>query len=418
MNSFLLDSYLESMNFLNEISINYPDAISFASGRPNYKYFNVKSTVLGINDYAKKRMLPHQTEADSFNNLGQYNKTNGIINEQISKLLSNDENINVDAKNIVITSGAQEGMVILIDVFFKNEKDVLLVSDPSYVGFVGYAKIRGINIKAIPREGDSISLTMLEDSLKELTKHGKKVKLLYDVPNFHNPTGHYMSLENRKRLIELAEKYNFHIVEDDPYGYFSYGVKKIPTLKAIDNKKRVIYLGSFSKLVFPSLRIGYLIVDQNIKIDNNSYNLVNECKKVKSFVTVNTSTLLQAMLGSILESQNYSLVSYCNEKISSCKKNRDILIEHLERSLGNKIALNKPKGGFFLSLDLPFEISTDDVIEAASKYDVIFTPMNMFYIDKALGRNQVRLAFSNLTPEIINLGAERFCNYIEHRLRK
>jgi (S)-3,5-dihydroxyphenylglycine transaminase len=336
INNHLFDSYLERMNFLNEISIDYPDAISFGSGRPNKHFFNVKDIVSHFLSFAGRNHEGSGNGEDFFNALGQYNKTKGIINESISSLLLNDEKIDAASGDIIITDGAQEGMVIVINTLIdlNSNNDVLLVSDLSYIGFVGYAKIAGVPIISVPRDENSIHLECLEDTIVQLKKKGKIPKVVYEVPDFHNPTGEYMPLEKRKHLIELAEKHNLFIVEDNPYGYFRYDGEKIPTLKALDTYCRVIYLGSFSKTLFPSIRMGYLVAGQQVtdpRNKNKTTPLVEALKKTKSFTTVNTSTLLQAMVGHFLQSQDYTLIPFCQPKVAAYKENRDAMLRALSK---------------------------------------------------------------------------------------
>jgi (S)-3,5-dihydroxyphenylglycine transaminase len=417
INHRLFGPYLERMNFLNEISIDYPDAVSFGSGRPNKRFFNVKDVVSCFFSF----------DGEDFNALGQYNKTNGIINESISMLLRNDEAIAALPENIIITDGAQEGMVIAINTLFEpgSDKDVLLVSDPSYIGFVGYAKILGLNIAVIPRDGDSIDLQRLEDTVIHLKSKGKNPKVLYEVPDFHNPTGEYMALEKRKQLIQLAETHNFLIVEDNPYGYFRYDSEKIPTLKALDTYRRVIYLGSFSKTLFPSIRMGWLVVDQQVadpRNNNKPTPLVEAFKKTKSFITVNTSTLLQAIVGRFLQLQDYTMVPYCQPKVAASKKNRDAMLAALSayfptsQSWTKDIKWNIPRGGFFLVLDLPFEITDALLKECVQQYSVIFCPMSFFCLDSGKESRQIRLAYSNLSTKKIEQGIARLSAFVKNQI--
>lgn len=415
MNNNLFDSYLESMNFLNEISINYPKAVSFGSGRPKEDFFNVEELLMGVKQYVKNNKPQEQSVEEYFNYLGQYNKTKGVINDSICKLLAKDEEIHVDSEDIIMTDGAQEGMSIIINTLFSSKNDILLVSDPSYIGFIGYAKIQGISIETVERSKGSTDIDNLECTIKKLIKEGKKPKAIYEVPDFHNPTGGYMAKTERIKLIELAEKYDFYIIEDNPYGYFIYDTEKIPTLKALDKYKRVIYIGSFSKSIFPSLRLGFLVVDQEIMVGNKKYNLADECKKVKSFITVNTSTLIQAMAGALLQKENYSLKSYCKPKVDNCKKNRDTMANVINHYLEADNKWNKPMGGFFGLLDVNFDLTDEIVIECAEKHSVIFCPMNMFYLDKSKGHRQLRLAFSNLTSPKIETGIERLMEFVRSK---
>lgn len=419
INTRLFDSYLERMNFLNEISINYPAAISFGSGRPDKQFFNVKEVISCFHSFADAQRKNGEGLEEIYNSLGQYNKTKGIINEDISRLLLNDEGIKARAEEIILTDGAQEGMIILINTLFESKDDVLLVSEPSYIGFIGYAKIYGIPIIAVKRDEDCIDLDHLKRELVRLKRQGRNVKVLYEVADFHNPTGAYMPIEKRKLLIELAEKHNFLIVEDNPYGYFIYDAEKRPTLKALDKYQRVIYLGSFSKTIFPSIRLGYIVCDREISYNNKKIKLVEELKKTKSFTTVNTSTLLQAMAGSYLHTRNYSLLEANEKKIASLREKRDTMISALADQFPGShhrpvsIKWNKPVGGFFLVLDLPFKVTQEYLSLCVGKYSVIFCPMSFFCINEETGSHQIRLAFSNVSPGKIAQGIERLAAFIK-----
>jgi len=418
INTRLFDDYMERMNFLNEVSILNPNAISFGSGRPDKAFFDVKEIIANFHSYAHLHVSGEEELEEFYNDLGQYNKTNGIINDAIAKLLSNDENIEADPGDIIITVGGQEGMAIVINGIFESDNDVLMISDPSYIGFVGYAKIYGTPIVPIDRDESSVCLDHLETTIKELKKQGKNPKVFYEVPDFHNPTGTYMPLEKRKGLIELAEKYNFFIVEDNPYTYFLYDGEKIPTLKALDKYRRVIQLGSFAKTIFPSLRLGYLVVDQRFNYKGRTVKLVDEFKKVKSFITVNTSTLLQAMVGSYLQKQDFSFKKSCARKVDMCRQKRNAMIEALESHFPGmeSVQWNKPVGGFFLSMNVPFRITNELLQECVEDYRVIFCPMSFFYINEEVGARQLRLAFSNLSIEKIREGIDRLAKFIKSKI--
>ncbi len=422
INKQLEDPYLDAMNFLNEISIINPEAISFASGRPDEDFFNVEEVLAGYPNFLKDYYKDNWTYQQALADLGQYNKTNGIINDAISRLIRNDENIDSKPEDIIVTNGAQEGMCILINTLFESEDDILMVSDPSYIGFVGYAKIFGTSIASIKRDEDSIDLEHLEKTIIRLREEGRNPKVLYEVVDYHNPTGQYMPLDKRKKILELAEKYNFLIIEDNPYGYFSYSEEKNPVLKALDHNKRVIYLGSFSKTLFPSLRLGYLVMDQEVEHNGKKIRLVDQCKKVKSFTTVNTTTILQAMAGAVLLEQNYSLKNYCEKMIDSYKNKRDEMVRALEyyfykvHKMDNLVKWVKPSGGFFLTIEIPFQIDDDLLLKCVRDYSVIFCPISYFHIDKEEGRNKIRLAFSNVPIGKIEKGISQLALFVKDHI--
>ena len=404
MNNYLNDPYLDSMNFLNEACIKYPDAISFGSGRPVEEFFHLEDTVSGVKRYAEIRGINPDF-------LGQYNMTKGIINDFVAKLVKNDENIDISPDDIVITDGAQEAMAILINTLF-DRNNVLIVTDPSYVGFIGYAKIAGIDIRVVKRNDSGIDFDDLERVIDEVIKEGKKIAAMYEVPDFQNPTGISLPINERKDLIELAEKHDFYIIEDSPYGYYCYESEKIPSMKALDTKKRVIYIGSTSKTVFPSLRIGYILVDQEIKSEGRKVKVAEECKKVKSFITVNTSAVLQAMFGAILYDNDFSLKKYCADKVGYCKQNRDALAEIIENEFDFCDNWHKPAGGYFTTVKIPFDPTNELVIEAIEKYGVIVCPMSMFCMEPENGKNMIRLSFSHMTIDEIKTGMARMKNWI------
>jgi len=152
--------------------------------------FRGRANIDGIQNYVN---LQHGELQTIWNHLGQYNKTKGIINKEISYLLKNDEQMVVDAEDIIVTDGAQEAMAIIINTLF-DKNDVLLVSDPSYVGFMGYAKIVGIDIRVVRRTKTSIDFEDLEQTIQQIRQEHKKPRAIYEVPNFHNPTGTSMTL--------------------------------------------------------------------------------------------------------------------------------------------------------------------------------------------------------------------------------
>lgn len=405
MNRFLNDPYLDSMNFLNEACIKYPQAISFGSGRPTESFFHLAETVDGAKKYAEITGI-------SLNHLGQYNMTKGIINDSVAKLVKNDDNIDISSDNIIMTDGAQEAMTILINTLFDRD-DVLIVTDPSYVGFIGYAKVAGIDIRVVKRTDTGIDFNDLSRVISEIIKEGKKIAAMYEVPDFQNPTGISLPLSERLELIEIAQKYDFYIIEDSPYSYYCYESEKIPAMKALDKHKRVIYIGSTSKTIFPSLRIGYILIDQEITVDGRKVKLAEECKKVKSFITVNTSSLLQAMFGTILYENNFTLKKYCADKIAYCKKNRDVLAEIIENEFDFCDNWHKPEGGYFTALKIPFTATNEMIYEAAEKYGVIVCPMSMFCMNPENGKNMLRLSFSQMTEGQIKKGMMRLKNWID-----
>lgn len=411
------------MGFLNEIQQKYPEAISLASGRPNEDYFDLKIFPEYFNlyiDYESSSKKKGRQEI--LNSLGQYNYTKGIINKLISKYLRKDEKINIKPEDILLTVGTQEGLAIAVMTLCNKENDVIIVEDPTYVGITHFSIIAGYQIEPVRVNQDGISLKMLEEKIIQCKNHNKVVKIVYVIPDFQNPTGNNMTLENRHRLLDLANKYNFFIIEDNAYGEFVYKGKKKLTLKALDINKRVIYLHSFSKTIYPSLRLGAMIADQLIQHEENQVALSDLMAKTKGYITVNTSSINQAILGGVLIKNGFSLKTMNKEKVVSMKRKRNLMLSSLEKFLNvknapwaNAISWNIPDGGFFITISLPFKVDKNEVAFCAGNYQVIFTPMSFFYFNKG-GSNEIRLAFSNIPDKKIENAIKNLTMYFKHKI--
>ncbi|WP_291287533.1 PLP-dependent aminotransferase family protein [Flavobacterium sp.] len=411
------------MGFLNEVQLQYPDAISFASGRPDANYFKIDQFSECLDHFVKNNAREKGlSENIVLENLGQYNRTKGIINEEVAKYLSVDEAIKANPEDILITVGAQEAIAIGITTLCNRENDVILVEDPAYIGVTHFAKINDYAIDTIPVISDESSIQAIEEKILHYQEKGKKVKIVYVIPDFQNPTGNSMSLTNRHRLLELARLYDFVLFEDNAYGDFYYEKDKMPTLKSLDQNNSVIYLRSLSKTIYPSLRLCLMVVTQKVKVNEKSIALSDLMAKTKGYVTVNTPSIMQAMFGGLLLKNAFSLEALNTEKRAGMKEKRNQLLESLNHFFNKEthfwaenISWNLPAGGFFLILKVPFRVTKQDVIACAETNKVIFTPMSFFYMNQG-GENELRLAFSNVTEEEIKNGIERLSEFIKSKV--
>ncbi len=412
------------MGFLNEIQMQYPDAISFASGRPDSKFFYMDSFPQLFNLYVNSVIKNNKIiKRKAIEDIGQYNKAKGIINDLIVKYLEKDENIVVTESDIILTVGTQEGLLLAI-MALCGKNDVILIEDPTYIGITHLSILSGQKIEAIPVEEDGISLHILENRIKDLKKKGKTAKIVYVTPNFQNPTGATLSEYKRLKLLEMAEKYDFIILEDNAYGEFIYEGKKPLSLKAQDKKKRVIYMHSFSKLLFPSLRLSILLADQKA-VGAKNKSLSDVMALIKGYTTVNTPGINQAILGGLLIKNKFSLRRFNSDKVSDIKTKRNLLLKSLNKYFRkdltgwtNKIYWNVPNGGFFLTVTVPFPVDKKEVLDCARKFKIIFTPMSFFYINTDMGKNKIRLSFSNLLHQDIDPAIGRFYKYCKSKIIK
>ena len=411
---------LDVMNFLNEVTTWYPSAISFAPGRPAEQFFNVQSELDALARYAAHLAeVSHRPQSTIFNQLGQYQKTNGIINDLLCRFLERDEDISTTPRAIMVTDGCQEGMTILLAGLFDPVQDVLLAMDPTYTGITGIAAVLGVEIYPIPNSWTGIDLTALKSGIQDIRNQGKNPRAIYVTPDFNNPLGSSMPLAERQELLDLALANNLLLFEDNAYGMFAYDSESMPTLKSMDREGVVIYLGTFSKLIFPGLRLGFLVADQEVITQDTTKccYLAEELSKVKSFTTVTTSALLQAIAGGILLESDCSLRERISQKVAFYRSNRDTMLRCLDEcfnsdaELAGRVSWNHPHGGFFLSVELPFAFTADMMQQCAEQYGVICCPMSFFSL---LGKyeNQVRLSFSYVTQDEIERGMAQFHKFV------
>lgn len=423
----LQDPCLDVMNFLNEVTLWYPEAISFAPGRPAEHLFDVQGALADLERYVASpggnEPLSREQETVLFNQLGQYQKTNGIINELLCRFLAQDEGIDTTPPTIMVTDGCQEAITILLIGLFEREHDVLLVIDPTYTGITGIASVLGIEMCAVPGTRRGIDLNVLRSEIARVRTTGKRPRALYITPDFHNPLGTHLSLEDRQQLLRLAQEEEILLFEDNAYGMLSYDtVERLPTLKALDQNGVVIYIGTFSKLLFPGLRLGILVANQEVESASGKIVfLAEELSKVKSFTTVTTSALSQAIVGGVLLKHSCSLRALMQNKIDFYRTNRDTMLRCLEACFHNDpllaqcVTWNCPGGGFFLTVDLPISFTKEQMQLCAQQYGVICCPMTFFSL---LGRwkNQVRLSFSSVSPSEISAGVARFCQFVHDQV--
>lgn len=413
------DPLLEVMNFLNEVVLRYPEAISFAPGRPAERHFDVERSLAKAPLYVEHRAAATgRPPLAVWNDLGQYNRTNGIINDLIAKQLELDEGIRVRPESIVVTHGCQEGMTLLLLGLFEPARDVLLVSDPTYIGITGLADIVGIEMVPVPTGEEGLDPRAVADAVDGVLRSGKRPRALYDIPDFNNPLGTQMPLETRRELLAVLHERGVLLFEDNPYGMFSYDGDPLPTVKSMDEHGVVVYLGSFSKTLYPGLRAGYLIADQQVvSPSGHRTSLAAELSKVKSLTTVTTSPVVQAVVGALLLEHGGSLRGLVSGKLPFYKANRDRMLASLEESLGglDGVRWNRPGGGFFLTVNLPFEFDDECLQACARDYGVIVCPMPYFSLTRGRER-QVRLSFSYVTEAQIEEGIRRFARFVRDRI--
>lgn len=417
------DPALTSMTLLNELAGRYPEAVSFSAGRPYEGFYDVEDLSRHLRTFRSHLendlgLPPEQVRRTFF----QYGRTKGFIHELIARQLEVDEGLTVDPESIVVTTGCQEAMVLLLRALVRDSRDVILAATPNYVGFIGAARVAGAPLRSVREHEGGIDLEDLGRQITAARREGLRPRACYVVPDFANPSGASMSLVDRIALLELAEREGVLVIEDNPYSLFPAGEGRLPMLKSLDERHQVIHLGSFAKSAFAGARVGYIIADQPVASAGISCEdpvlLADHLAKLKSMVTLNTSTVAQAVIGGYLLENGCSLRRATSREASVYRRNLATVLDSLTSvfapvpGLPQEVTWNTPRGGMFVVVTLPFRADDAMLEYSASEFGVLWTPMHHFYGGTG-GFHQARLSFSVLTPEQIVLGVERLGELVQ-----
>jgi len=412
------DPVLDTMNFLNEVTSRYPEAISFAPGRPYEGFFETAQIFTHLRGYLDHLAESGKTPGQIRDALYQYGPAAGRIRELIAWSLREDENIEVAPESIVVTVGCQEAMFLALRTLVSGPGDVVLTASPCYVGITGAARLLDIELVAVEEREDGFWCADLEAAIAAELARGHRPRAFYVVPDHSNPAGTTMPVESRRELLDLAARHDILILEDSPYRLVSAG-QHLPTLKSLDRHRRVVHLGSFSKSAFPGARVGFAVADQLVVGSTGRTSLLaDELAKIKSMVTVNTPALSQAVIAGMLVACQ-GRISELNIQTSAHYANAmRATLEQLDRSFPAErraalgVRWNEPDGGFFLTMRVPFRADDAALVRSAEDFGVIWTPMSYFYLGRG-GDHSIRLSVSYLTQESISAGVKRLASFIE-----
>ncbi len=417
------DPTLDTMNFLNEITLRYPHAISFAPGRPYDGFFDTGQIFQHIQRYLDHLADNGNSPEEIRDAMFQYGPTAGRIRELIAESLRRDEGIDVDPEAVVVTVGCQEAMLLAVRVLIAARDDVLLVASPCYVGITGVARLLDVELVPVEEEESGFHCADLEQAIQAQTARGRRPRAFYVVPDHSNPSGATMPLRTRHELLDLADRHDILVLEDSPYRLVS-GGPRLPTLKALDRRRRVVHLGSFSKSLFPGARLGFAVADQPVTDTTGRTGLLaDELAKIKSMVTVNTSPLSQAAVAGMLLAGGGQAAGLNDRTSAFYQEAMRSTLQHLEKRFppGVREALhvrwNAPSGGFFLTVRVPYRADNEALARSAQDFGVIWTPMSYFY-PQGGGDFSIRLSTSYLTRTDISEGIERLGDHIEHEARR
>ena len=362
-----------------------PEIISFAGGLPNPLSFPVKEV-----EEASQKVLNENGNA-----VLQYSTTEGYLplRQYIADRYLKRFGLKIDADEILITNGSQQGLDLIGKVLL-NKDDNILIERPGYLGAIQAFSIFEPVFNSVPLNEDGIDIDLLESALDE-----HRPKLFYTVPNFQNPSGITYSAENREMTANILKKYNTVLIEDDPYGELRFMGQDLPPIRTYleDNS---IMLGSFSKIVAPAMRLGWICAKGEIM-----ENLII----AKQAADLHTNYYSQRVVHQFLIDNN--LENHIKKIKELYKGQRDCMVSMIERYFPEEIKSTKPEGGMFLWITLPEGVSSLDLFNLAAKENVAFVPGNPFYFN-AKDTNTLRLNYTNSNEEMIEEGIKRLAKAI------
>jgi 2-aminoadipate transaminase len=377
-----------------------PDIISFAGGLPAPEVFPVKEFQAACNAVLEK---------DGAQAL-QYSTTEGYLplREMIARHNAR-YSVEVTADNILITSGSQQALDF-IGRLFINRGDYIVVESPTYLGALQAWNAYGAQYISIPMDEDGMIVDELESALR------KGPKFIYVLPNFQNPSGSTLSLERRKKLVELADKYGVPIVEDDPYGQLRYEGEHIPSVVYLDSQFRgpngghysgnVIYLSTFSKLLAPGLRLAWVIAPPEV---------IRKLVMAKQAADLHTSSFNQYVAHEV--GKGGFLDEHVKVIRATYKQRRDVMLEMMEEMFPPEVSWTHPHGGMFLWGILPEGMDAANALKIAIERKVAFVPGASFHANGG-GANTMRINFSYSRPDTIREGITRMGSVLKELIHK
>ena len=372
--------------------VSRPEVVSLAGGMPF------------VPALPKERMIEsfNTLMADRSNQALQYSGGQGypILREHVREIMGL-EGIESNVDDIVITTGSQHGLD-LVSSLFLDPGDVVLAEGPSYVGALGVFRARQAHIEHVYTDLEGISPEALNSTIERVQAAGKKIKFLYLVPNFANPSGVTLSADRRSKVLEICRRHHILVLEDNVYGLLYFENRAPDALRSLD-EDGVIYLGSFSKILVPGFRVGYVLAPPNIR---EKLVLANES------AVLCPSAFSQMMISEYLSNNDWK--AQIEVFRGEYRQRRDAAQAAMKEFLPNLTTTN-PGGGFYLWVDLPKGINSKTMLPRAVDNLVAYTPGTAFY-GNGTGQEFLRISYSYPTPENIRVGVDRLAKTINEEL--
>ncbi len=373
-----------------------PDMISFAGGLPAPETFPVEEL----------RKIAYEVLEQSGPECLQYGTTEGdmyLRNVLVEK--SRKSGFDIGIENLIITTGSQQTIDLIAKIFI-DPGDYIMCGLPSYLGAINTFLVYGANLKGISLDSDGMNPSELEETLARLKGYGRRIKFIYIIPDFQNPSGITMSESRRHRIIEIAEKYDLLLIEDSPYRDVRFEGETQRTMFELDNTGRVISLFTFSKILAPGFRVGWVVGNPV---------LLDRIVMAKQTSDLCTSPFVQRIIARYIEKG--LLEKNLRKTIELYHARRDIMLEALRKNMPESVKWTEPQGGLFLFLSLPEKFNTEMILRKSIEKNVAFVSGSTFFCNNS-GRNTMRLNFSFSNKYEIEEGIRRLADVIRSEMNQ
>jgi 2-aminoadipate transaminase len=387
-----------------------PDVISLAGGLPDTSTFAPEL-------YAK---LMAKVAAESTARALQYGPTEGMAAtvDCIVEVMASEGTL-VDPSEVIVTTGGQQ-VIDLVCKTLIDPGDVIVAEAPTYPGAVPTFSAYQADVEQIEIDADGMPIDALESTLDRLAAQGRRPKFIYTIPNFQNPGGVTMSLARRRRLVEVARERELLVLEDNPYGLLRYEGEPLPTLYSLDAEAvgrggasdLVIYLGTFSKILSPGLRLGWAVAPRPV---------LEKLNLGKQGSDLCSSPVTQMFVAAYFNERDAhggaAWLEYVQRLRDLYRGRRDVMLEALAEHFGEGASWTRPQGGLFIWATLDERIDTTDLLALARKSEgVAFVPGRAAYMDGRSGSSSMRLNFAGVPQEDIREGVRRIGRAIDEQL--
>lgn len=358
-----------------------PGMISLAAGSPAAELYPVEEL---------KKAAMRAFDEEPFV-MCSYMATEGYtpLREKIAERMRN-KGVDCTYENIHITTGSQQGIEMSANVFV-NQGDTIACETPSYMGAFTAFSTYNPNYVSVPTDEYGI----IPEELDKILAENNNIKMIYVIPNFQNPTGHTWSLERRKAFMEVVNKYEVPVIEDDPYGEIRFEGEDIPPLKSMDTKGLVVYLGSFSKILVPGYRIGWICASPEI---------FQKYYFIKQGLDMHSTSAVQVQVNKYMEM--FDIDEHIAEIKKTYKHKKDLMVKTMEETWPKSVIWSKPEGGLFIWVTLPEGVKAKELLNKCIEKGVIFIAGLAFYPNAEVD-NTFRMSFASMTDELIVEGISR-----------